>query len=179
MEPVQDGLHRAARGRAHQRRQRGVAVADRGHWIALPPALIKQRRAQQSMGLLGHAAHQGEASGRVALSLHLAADRLKVPNLVTRHRTDVGAIEHDDGPVVIRRYGLGRFASDSRHFCGCLPVGCLKLPGHRMGAGAQALVVCRRDRQQSLQNAHSIPERAARAQLGLHPLQLRRAARRQ
>jgi len=45
MEPVQDRLHRAARGRAHQRRQGGVAVADRGDWLALPPALVQQRRA--------------------------------------------------------------------------------------------------------------------------------------
>ncbi len=50
MEPVEDGLHRAARGRAHQRRQRRVAVADRADRIALPPALTLQRRAQQGMG---------------------------------------------------------------------------------------------------------------------------------
>ncbi len=30
VEPVQDGLHRAACGRAHQRRQRGVAVRTNG-----------------------------------------------------------------------------------------------------------------------------------------------------
>jgi hypothetical protein len=149
MKPVDDRLHRPARGRAHQGRQRGVAVADHGDGVALPPALIKQRRAQQCMGLLGHAAHQGEAPGGVTLSLHLAADRLEVANLVARHSTYVGAVEHDDGPVVIRRYGLGRFASDSRHFCGCLPVVRLDLQGDGMGAGAQALVVPRRDGQQS------------------------------
>jgi len=44
-----------------------------------------------------------------------------------------------------------------------------------MGAAAQALMVRRRDGQQSFQNARTIPERGARAQLGLHPLQLRRA----
>ena len=50
MEPVQDELHWAARGRAHQCRQRGVAVADRGDRLALPPALVLQRRTQQGMG---------------------------------------------------------------------------------------------------------------------------------
>ncbi len=37
-------------------------------------------------------------------------------------------------------------------------------------------MVCRRDGQQSFQNARTIPKRGVRAQLGLHPLQLRRAA---
>jgi len=45
-----------------------------------------------------------------------------------------------------------------------------------MGAAAQALTVCRRDGQQSFQNARTIPKRGACAQLSLHPLQLRRAA---
>jgi len=50
MKPVEDGLHQTARGRSHQRRQRGVAVADRGDRLALSPALVLQRRAQQCMG---------------------------------------------------------------------------------------------------------------------------------
>jgi len=155
MKPVQDRLHRAARGQAHQRRQRGVAVADRGHWIALPPALVLQRRAQPGMGLLGHAAHHGEAPGGVALILDLAADRLEVPNLVTGHGTYVSAIEHDDGPVFIRCCGLVRLVPDSRDLRSCLPVGDLKLQGDGMSAAAQALMVCRRDGQQSFQNAQS------------------------
>jgi len=82
VKPVEDGLHWAARGRAHQGWQRGVAVADRGDRVALPPALVPQRRARQGMGRLGHAAHHGEAPGGVALMLDLAADRLEVPSLV-------------------------------------------------------------------------------------------------
>ncbi len=39
VKPVQDALSRPARGRAHQRWQGGVAVADHGHRVALPPAL--------------------------------------------------------------------------------------------------------------------------------------------
>jgi len=74
---------------------------------------------------LGHAAHQGKASGGVALMLHLAADRLEVPNLVTGHGTDVGAIEHDDGPARVRRYGLVRLVLDSSDLRCCLPVVCL------------------------------------------------------
>ncbi len=49
MKPIQDVFHWAARGRAHQRRQGGIAVADRGDRDALPPALVLQRRAQQGM----------------------------------------------------------------------------------------------------------------------------------
>ncbi len=162
MEPVQDGLHRPARGRAHQRRQGGVAVADRGDRVALPPALVEQRRAQQDMGLLGHAAHQSEAPGGLSFPLHLAADRLEVPNLMTGHGTYGGAIEHDDGPARVRRCGLGRLVSDSCDLGCCLPVGRLKLQGNRMSAGAQALMVRRRDGQQSFQNARAIPERGAR-----------------
>jgi len=179
MKPVQDVLHGAARGRAHQRRQRGVAVADRDDRVALPPALVLQRCTQQGMGLLGHAAHQGKAPGGMALMLDLAADRLEVAGLVTRHRTYVGAIEHDDGPARVRRCGLGRLVWDSHDLRCCLPVGRLELPGHRMGAGTQALVVRRRNGQQAFQNARAIPKRGARAQLSLHPLQLRRAAGRQ
>ncbi len=152
---VEDVLHRAARGRAHQRRQRGVAVADHGDRVALPPALIKQRRTQQCMGLLGHAAHQGKAPGGLSVPLHLAADRLKVANLVTGHRTYVGTIEHDNGPARVRRCGLGRIVSDSRDLGCCLPVGRLDPQGDRVGAGAHALLVCRRGRQlpfTSLQN---------------------------
>jgi len=100
MEPIQDVFDRAARGRAHQRRQGGVAVADRGDRVAFPPALTLQRRAQQCVRLLGHAAHQGEAPGGVALILHLAADRLEVANLMAGYGTYVGAIEHDDGPAL-------------------------------------------------------------------------------
>ena len=100
------------------------------------------------MGLLGHAAHQGKAPGSVALSLHLAADRLEVPNLMTKHRAHVGTIEHDDGPVRVRCCGLGRLVSDSRDLGCCLPVGCLELQGDGMGAVAQALLVRRRDGQQ-------------------------------
>ena len=37
---------------------------------------------------------------------HLAADRLEVPGLMARHRTYVGAIKHDDGPVVIAAAAL-------------------------------------------------------------------------
>jgi hypothetical protein len=131
------------------------------------------------MGLLGHAAHQGEATGGVAIVLHLAADCLEVPNLMTGQRTYVGAIEHDNGPTRVRCCGLGRRAPDSRDLGCCLPVGRFELQGDRMGAGAQALMVRRRDGQQSFQNARTIPERGARTQLGLHPLQLRRAPRRQ
>ena len=40
----------------------------------------------------------------------------------------------------------------------------------------RTLVVRRRDKQQSVKKARTFPERGARAQLGLHPLQLRRAA---
>ena len=54
------------------------------------------------MGLPGHAAHQGEAPGGVALPLHLAADRLEVPNLMAWHCTYIGAIEHDDWPACCR-----------------------------------------------------------------------------
>ncbi len=99
--------------------------------------------------------------------------------LVTRHCAHVGAIEHDNGPARVRRCGFGRIVSDRRDLRGCLPVVRLKLQGDGMGAGAQALMVCRRDRQQALQNARTTPERGARAQLGLHPLQLRRAPRSQ
>ncbi len=115
-----------ARGRAHQRRQGGVAVADRGHRIALPPALTLQRRAQQCVRLLGHAAHEREAPGGLSFPLHLAADRLEVANLMTGHGTYVGAIEHDDGPARVRRCGLVRRVSDRRDPCCCLPVGRLE-----------------------------------------------------
>jgi len=91
---VQDRLHRAARGRAHQRRQCGVAVAGRGDRIAFPPALVLRHGAQQGVRLLGHAAHEREAPGGVALPLHLAADRLEVPNLVTGHGTYVALLLH-------------------------------------------------------------------------------------
>ncbi len=63
MKPIQNILHGAARGRSHQGWQRGVAVADYGDRLALPPALILQRRAQQCMGLLGHAAHHRRSVG--------------------------------------------------------------------------------------------------------------------
>ena len=175
-QPVENGLHRSVRGRAHQRRQRGVAVADRGDRLALPPALVQQRRAQQGVGLPGHAAHQGEAPGGVFFMLHLAADRLEVPDLVARHCTNVGAIEHDNGPVVIRCGGLGRLARDNHDLCCRLPVDRLELHGDGMGADAQALVVRRRDGQQAFQNTRTVPEQGACAQFGLHPLQLRRAA---
>jgi len=112
----------------------------------------------------------------MALSLDLAADRLEVANLVTGHGTYVGAVEHDDGPARVRCCGL---VWDRHDFRCCLSVGRLELQGDGMGAAAQALMVCRRDGQQALQNAHSIPKRSARAQLRLHPLQLRRAAGRQ
>jgi len=69
----------------------------------------------------------------------------------------------------------GRLVSDSHDLGCCLPVGRLELQGDRMGAGAQALMVHRRDGQQSFQIARTIPERGACAQLGLHTLQLRRA----
>jgi len=176
MEPIQDVFHWAARGRAHQRRQGGVAVADRGDRVALPPALVSQRGTQQGMRLLGHAAHQSEASGGVALMLDLAADRLEVANLVTGHGTYVSAIEHDDGPVFIRCCGLVRLVADSRDLRCCLPVGRLEPQGDRVGAVAHALLVRRRGGQQSLQDTRRVPKRGARAQLGLHPLQLRRAA---
>ncbi len=129
---------RTSAGRAGQGK---VAVADRGHRIALPPALTQQRRAQRRVGLLGHASHQGKALGGLSFSLHLAADRIEVANLVTRHRTYEGAVEDDDGPARVRRCGLGRIVSDSRDLRCCLPVGGLKLQGGGMGAGAQALVV--------------------------------------
>jgi len=45
-----------------------------------------------------------------------------------------------------------------------------------MGAVAHALLVCKRGRQQGVQDTRRVPERGACAQLGLHPLQLRRAA---
>jgi len=128
---------------SHQRRQRGVAVADRGDRLALPPVLVLQRRAQQGMRLLGHAAHEREASGGLSLSLDLAADRLEVPNLMTGHGTYVGPVEHDDGPARVRRCGLGRIVSDSRDLGCCLSVGRLKLQGDGMSTDAQALMVRR------------------------------------
>ncbi len=45
-----------------------------------------------------------------------------------------------------------------------------------MGAGAHALLPCRRSRQQGVQDTRRLPQRGACAQLSLHPLQLRRAA---
>jgi len=128
------------------------------------------------MGLLGCAAHHGEATGGMALMLHLAADRLGGPGLAARHGTYVGAIKHDDRPARVRRRGLVRRVPDSRDLRRCLPVVRLELQGNGMGADARAIVVCRRGRQQAIQNAHPIPERGVRAQLGLQPLQLRRAA---
>ncbi len=123
-----------------------------------------------------NAAHQGKASGGLSFPLHLAADRLEVPNLVTGHGTYVGAVEHDDGPPPVCRCGLVRLVSDSRDLRCCLPVGRLDPQGDRVGAGAHAFLVCRRGGQQGVQDTRRIPKRGARAQLGLHPLQLRRAA---
>ena len=77
MEPVEDGRHGCLCRRAHQRRQRGIAVADRGNNVAVPPALVQQRRPQQRMGPLGHAAHQGKAPGIAACTPDFAADRLE------------------------------------------------------------------------------------------------------
>ena len=68
---------------------------------------------------------------------------------------------------------------DSRDLGGCLPVVCPDPQGDAVGAAAQALLVCRRGRQQAVQHTRRVPERGACAQLGLHPLQLRRAPRRQ
>jgi hypothetical protein len=97
------------------------------------------------MGLLGHAAHEGEAPAGVALLLDLAADRLEVPDLVARHRTHIGAVEHDNGPARIGprrlRSILGRHDRRS-----CSPVACLNPQGDGMGASAYALMVCWRGR---------------------------------
>ena len=49
MKPIQDSLHWAARGRAHQGRQRWVAIADCGDRVALSPALTLQRRTQLAL----------------------------------------------------------------------------------------------------------------------------------
>ena len=154
---------------------RGVAVADRGHRFALPPALLQQRRAQQRMGLLGHAAHQGEAPRRAALMLDLAADRLETPGLLTRHRAHVGAVQHDHGPARVGRRGLAGLALDRRDRCCRLPVGGLELHGDGMGAQAHALLVRRRGGRQRAQDPGRLAERGAHPKLGLHPLQLRRA----
>ena len=115
--------------------------------MTCPPALILQCRTQHCMRLLGHPAHQGKASGRVTLSLHLAADRLEVANLVTGHGTNVGAIKHDDRPARVRRCGLVRPVWGNRDLRCCLPVARLKPQCDGMGAAAHAFLVCRRDRQ--------------------------------
>jgi hypothetical protein len=60
MKPILYRLHWGAHGRAHQGPQRGVATADRGDRVALPPTLLLQRRAQQCIGPLAHAAPQGK-----------------------------------------------------------------------------------------------------------------------
>src|SRR5205085_10655361 len=116
-------------------------VADRGYRLALSPALLPQRRAQQPMGLLGHAPHEGEAPAGVALLLDLAADRLEVPDLVARHRTHIGAVEHDNGPA---RGGPCRLRAilDRHDRRSCLPVTCLEPQGDGMGPIADVLMVC-------------------------------------
>jgi len=110
------------------------------------------------------------------LPLHLAADRLEVANLVTGHCTYGGTIEHDNGPSLIGCCGLVRLALDGHDLRRCLSVGRLEPQGDGVGAVAHALLVRRRGRQQGVQDTRRVPKRGARAQLGLHPLQLWRAA---
>jgi hypothetical protein len=74
MKPVQDVLDGGLGCRLHECWQGGIAVTDRGHRLTLPPALRPQRRAQQRMGLLGHAAQEGKSSAEAPLLLDLATD---------------------------------------------------------------------------------------------------------
>ncbi len=109
---------RSARRGADESRQCWITIADDRDRLIFPPALINQGGADQSRGLLCRAANEREPSGWASPDLDLAGDRLEMPNLIPRHRTDMGTVQGDDD------LALGRLLQ-----CGCsLGVGCLKLP---------------------------------------------------
>lgn len=75
------------------------------------PALIGQGGADQSRGLLCHAANQGESPRWASPDLDLAGDRLEMPDLIARHGTDMGTVQGDDdlalGRLLQRGCSLG------------------------------------------------------------------------
>ena len=118
VEPVENVPHGSARRGADESRQCRITIADDRDRLIFLPALIGQGGADQSRGLLRRAANEREPPGWASLDLDLAGDRLEMPNLIPRHRTDVGTVQGDYDLALCRLLQRG---------CS-LGVGCLELP---------------------------------------------------
>lgn len=118
VEPVKNARHWPTRRGANESAQCRITIADDRYRLIFLPALISQGGPDQPTGSLCSAADQREAPSRASPDLDLASDRLEMPDLIPRHRTDVDTVQGDDD------LALGRLL---QHGCS-IGIGSLELP---------------------------------------------------